>query len=127
MKNETFSVIFKHCVQDACMDMASGQKDAFVNQKTCTNSTLSKGSFQMEVAQYSKMHVEVSRILTFFLGFFVANMMKRWWDQVTTLPDITQVAMVLNGLVRSGKGSTSLKKTILRYCTLFENHSKCRI
>ena len=108
-------------LQDACMDMASGQKDVFVNQSACTNSTLSKGSFQMEVAQYSKMHVEVSRILTFFLGFFVANMMKRWWDQVTTLPDITQVAMVLNGLVRSGKGSTSLKKTILRYCLLSYN------
>ena len=107
-------------LKDACTDRATMRKDKFASVN-CTDLTPNRATFQMEVAQYSKMHVESTRILTFFLGFFVASMMKRWWDQVTTLPDISQVAMVLNGLVKSGKDSLSLKKTILRYCLLSYN------
>ena len=92
---------------------------------TCTtNSTaLSKPKFQKKVEQYYKMFVVVAKILTFFLGFFVSTMMKRWWDQVKSLPDITQVALVLNGLVSNSRKEDSmhLKKTILRYCLLSYN------
>ena len=112
--------VYFFALKDACTDRATMRKDKFASVD-CTDLTPNRATFQMEVAQYSKMHVESTRILTFFLGFFVASMMKRWWDQVTTLPDISQVAMVLNGLVKSGKDSLSLKKTILRYCLLSYN------
>ena len=112
--------VYFFALKDACTDRATMRTDHFASVN-CTDLTPNRATFQMEVAQYSKMHVESTRILTFFLGFFVASMMKRWWDQVTTLPDISQVAMVLNGLVKSGKDSLSLKKTILRYCLLSYN------
>ena len=110
-------------LKDSCIDPVTMQKSHFVDQNNCapTNSRMTKQSFAMEVAQYSKMHVQVSKILTFFLGFYVANMMKRWWDQVSSLPDITQVAMTLNGLVKTQEGSMTLKRTILRHCLLSYN------
>ena len=90
-----------------------------VNQKDCTHSTAiiySRETFQKEAEKYSQVHKTLSSILTFFLGFFVVTMMKRWWDQVSSLPDIAQVAMVLNCLVP--EDSMHKKKTILRYCLL---------
>ena len=93
-----------------------------VNQKDCTHSTAiiySRETFQKEAEKYSQVHKTLSSILTFFLGFFVVTMMKRWWDQVSSLPDIAQVAMVLNCLVPEvPEHSMHLKKTILRYCLL---------
>ena len=44
----------------------------------------------------------MTRILTFLLGFYVATIMKRWWAQITGLPKIADIAMVLNGLVMEG-------------------------
>ena len=109
-------------LKDVCTDATS---DPNIVDMTCTtNSTaLSKPKFQKKVEQYYKMFVVVAKILTFFLGFFVSTMMKRWWDQVKSLPDITQVALVLNGLVSNSRKEDSmhLKKTILRYCLLSYN------
>ena len=69
----------------------------------CTNSTTifkSNETFKYEVQQYKATHKTMTRILTFFLGFFVATMAKRWWDQVSSMPDITQVAIVLNCMTK---------------------------
>ena len=102
--------IYYGALQDACTK---------INQKDCTHSTAffkSRETFKQEAEKYSKVHKTLSSILTFFLGFFVVTMMKRWWDQVSSLPDIAQVAMVLNCLVP--EDSMHKKKTILRYCLL---------
>ena len=93
----------------------------------CTNSTglfESRETFKTEVKQYKKTHETISTILTFFMAFYVAAMMNRWWGQVSSMPDTTQVAMVLNCLVKSEEDSEEnskrlkLKKNILRYCLL---------
>jgi len=56
------------------------------------------------------------------LGFYVATMMRRWWNQISALPDVKLLAMTLNGLVlpdsNDGEKELKLKKTILRYCML---------
>ena len=119
-------VFYFSMLKDLCIDPATMMNNTFVDPNNCvkvneTTASMTKQKFAMEVAQYSKMHVQASKILTFFLGFYVANMMKRWWDQVSSLPDITQVAMALNGLVKTKEGSMTFKKTILRYCLLSYN------
>ena len=83
-----------------------------------TISTWTTEKFQIEVAGIAQMHASLTRILTFFLGFYVGTMMKRWWDQVSHLPNITSLAMFLNGMVPRSHDSLALKKTILRYCLL---------
>ena len=56
------------------------------------------------------------------LGFYVATMMRRWWNQISALPDVKLLAMTLNGLVlpdsNDREKELKLKKTILRYCML---------
>ena len=69
----------------------------------CTKSTsifISNETFAYEVKEYKGTHKTITRTLTFFLGFFVATMAKRWWDQVSSMPDITQVAIVLNCMTK---------------------------
>ena len=114
-------IIYHLVLEDACT--ATKQND-------CTNSTSiskSKATFKTEVEQYYETHKTVTEILTLFLGFFVGIMMQRWWDQVSSMPDITQVSMVLNCLVKSEEGSMELKKTILKYCLLSYNEVMIQI
>ena len=40
-------------------------------------------------------------VTTFLLGFYVSTIMGRWWSQVRSLPQIEDVAFVLNTLVVS--------------------------
>ena len=55
----------------------------------------------------------MTRILTFLLGFYVATIMKRWWAQITGLPKIADIAMVLNGLVMEGMMHNCIYSCIL--------------
>ena len=40
-------------------------------------------------------------VTTFLLGFYVSTIMGRWWSQIRSLPQIKDVAFVLNALVVS--------------------------
>ena len=63
--------------------------------------------------------------ITFLLGFYVNHIVKRWWDQISSLPTIDSIILGLAGLVWCNQnpngGMESIKKfrtTILRYCLL---------
>ena len=74
-----------------------------------------------EIHQVYDTHKMYTKVLTFVLGFYVATMMKRWWEQVSKMPDITLVAMKLNALVNPGNNldqGMQIKHTVLRYCLL---------
>ena len=42
------------------------------------------------------------KVLYFFLGFFSKLIMMRWMTQITYLPRISDVAVILNGVVAPG-------------------------
>ena len=94
------------------------QLDTTICDNSKRISPLHRDKFKMEVKSFAKMHTQLTKIMTFFLAFYVGTMMTRWWCQVSSLPDISVVAMTLNGLVKTTKGSMELKKSILRYCLL---------
>ena len=63
--------------------------------------------------------------ITFFLGFFVNHVVKRWWDQITRMPRIEPMILSLAGLVWPNKNPeggaqeiTSFRVAVLRYCHL---------
>ena len=84
----------------------------------------------------------MTRIITFLLGFYVSMIGKRWWDQVlniwseilfeasfsqvSKLPDVDNLCLVLGGLVwaqpehgpTSPEAALHFKKTIIRYALL---------
>ena len=67
-----------------------------------------------------------TRYLTFILGFYVGQMIKRWWDQVKSMPDIDLVTNFMAGFVQlefkddmqARSSALDLKKKIVRYCLL---------
>ena len=90
-------------LQDACTKP---------NQQNCTNSTSmwkSKEAFRFAVTDSNEKWTIITEVMGIFLGLFVASMMSRWWAQVSSMPDISPVAMVLNCWVKSGEGSLELK------------------
>jgi len=65
----------------------------------------------------------MSRLITFLIGFYVSSNVRRWWEQVSRLPDADNLSMILGGLVwaqsepgpASPEAALHLKKTIVRY------------
>ena len=49
------------------------------------------------------LHKNMVKVLGFMLGFYTATIMTRWWSQISNLPSITDVAMILQSTVISGK------------------------
>jgi len=68
----------------------------------------------------------MTKLITFLLGFYVAMIAKRWWDQIGKLPDAVNFCLVLGGLVwskdkpgpTSAQASLQFKKTVIRYLLL---------
>jgi len=64
--------------------------------------------------------------LTFFLGFYVGQLISRWWDQVKGLPHIETITNSISGFVqlefeeneKEKACAAELRKTIVRYCLL---------
>jgi len=72
-----------------------------------------------------------TKYITFVLGFYVGQVIKRWWDQVKDIPDIDSVTNCLAGFVQlefkdedekkrqqAADDALRLKKKIVRYCLL---------
>jgi len=67
-----------------------------------------------------------TRYLTFILGFYVGQTIKRWWDQIRSLPYIEPITNCMAGFVQlefqediKGKeAALELRKKIARYCLL---------
>jgi len=87
---------------------------------TCTKRVMSY------FAKWDENEKIMTRIITFLLGFYVSAIAKRWWDQVSKLPDVDYLGLVLGGLVwvQPGPGPASaeaalyFKKTVIRYVLL---------
>ena len=68
-----------------------------------------------------------TRYLTFILGFYVGQMIKRWWDQVKSIPYIDSITNCMAGFVqlefkdeesKAKVAALELKKKVVRYCLL---------
>ena len=56
-----------------------------------------EGSFCKSTKNWKLDHKNMVKVLGFLLGFYTATVMKRWWSQISHMPLITNVSMVLNG------------------------------
>ena len=64
----------------------------------------------------------ILRLLTFLLGFYVSQVVKRFWEQVLAVPQLDQVCLYLSGLVWSKDGNKEeereFKRDVARLCLL---------
>ena len=56
-----------------------------------------KSGFCKSTKNWKDDHKNMVKVLGFLLGFYTATVMKRWWSQISHMPMITDVTMVLNG------------------------------
>ena len=87
---------------------------------------------------YRNSFCSITKLLTFFLGFYVSQVMARWWYQISANPSMDNICLALNGVVfytsetnaRTTKDEENFKKKIIRYCLLswtmcMSNFSQC--
>ena len=117
----TFFFVWPNCPKDEYKKAGEWKGD----YEHCENATFTQQMFKREVKQVADAHKSFVKVITFVLGFYVGTMMRRWWSQISKLPDITQVAMALNGFVEPNPNdpeevtrAKKLKHDILRYCML---------
>jgi len=74
--------------------------------------------FEMLARWCGKMYTGLP--LTFLLGFYVALVVKRWWEQYCFLPWPDSIAFFLRGLVIGGdeEKNRMVRRTVIRYCLL---------
>ena len=54
------------------------------------------------VANFRDFEKSTRKVLTILLGFFVATIVKRWWDQTSKIPRLDKLAMALNVIIQEG-------------------------
>jgi len=62
-----------------------------------------KQRLEFKVIEMQAHHTETMFVVTLLLGFYVKTMISRWWRQLCSMPDITDVACALNAFVKNGK------------------------
>ena len=63
---------------------------------------------------------DMSKIITFLVGFYVSTIVKRWWEQVRHLPlpvvaTNIQLANIIEDTKLNADEALNLKKRIMRY------------
>ena len=113
---------------------AGGEKSAKEAAKACRKQT--ESSFK----RWNENSSLFLKLFTFLIGFYVSNIVSRWWAKVRSIPEVENPLLVLSGLViPSGRedetgpnqmaqvdrlsltspcGITEIKKIIARYCLL---------
>jgi len=75
--------------------------------------------FEDLVSYFNKNLSPLSKDLTFLLGFYVSQIVRRWWDQYKLLPWPDSLVLLSHGLVNyEAEMSVEFFRTIMRYCML---------
>jgi hypothetical protein len=64
----------------------------------------------------------IIKILALLLGFYASTLMRRWWGQVSKLPRLNDVAMVMNAIFQPGINYAKLIMVFLVVEFLREGH-----
>ena len=80
----------------------------------------SKKEFEDLVTYFNKNISPLSKDLTFLLGFYVSQIVRRWWDQYKMLPWPDSLVLLSHGLVDYAKKPQAVEffQTIMRYIML---------
>ena len=64
---------------------------------------MTKEGFKEKAANIREHERTIIKILALLLGFYASTLMRRWWGQVSKLPRLNDVAMVMNAIFQPGK------------------------
>ena len=62
-----------------------------------------KQGFRYHVKDMKEYEKATIKVLALLLGFFVSTIMNRWWGQLVKLPQLADIAMILNGIITASR------------------------
>jgi len=75
-----------------------------------------KGNFESVVQYFDTNLGSIQKDLTFLLGFYVSNIVRRWWTQYQLLPWPDTIVLLSHGLVNfQAEKSVEFCRTVMRY------------
>ena len=97
------SKYFKLCLVDdkaevnrTCVS-ATKNADEFESKQNCG------GIIAANVENFRTFEGNTRKVISVLLGFFVATIVKRWWDQTAKIPRLDKLAISLNAIMQEGK------------------------
>ena len=105
-----------NCTKDAtskhfklCLESEENKKE----NKTCVSATTKPDEFESKqncagiiaanVKNFRTFEGNTRKVISVLLGFFVATIVKRWWDQTAKIPRLDKLAISLNAIMQEGK------------------------
>lgn len=75
--------------------------------------------FDKVIDYFNKNLSPLAKEMTFLLGFYVSNVVRRWWDQYKSLPWPDTLVAISHALVDfDNEAGMEFCQTIMRYCML---------
>ena len=109
------SKYFKLCLVDdkaevnwTCVS-ATKNADEFESKQNCG------GIIAANVENFRTFEGNTRKVISVLLGFFVATIVKRWWDQTSKIPRLEKLAISLNAIMQEGKNLIYKKESIVKY------------
>ena len=116
-KKDKTSKFFKLClVEEPEKTETVEQKDPKkpkIDTKTCVSANNHLNQFESKqdcggiiaanVENFRTFEGNTRKVISVLLGFFVATIVKRWWDQTAKIPRLDKLAISLNAIMQEGK------------------------
>ena len=117
-KKDKTSKFFKLCLVEEPENKTETvqQKDPNtpkIDTKTCVSANNHLNEFESKqdcggiiaanVANFRTFEGNTRKVISVLLGFFVATIVKRWWDQTAKIPRLDKLAISLNAIMQEGK------------------------
>ena len=131
MEKDKTSQLFKLCLVEEPENKTNTveQKDpnkTKIDTKTCVSATKYPNEFESKqdcggiiasnVENFRTFEGNTRKVISVLLGFFVATIVKRWWDQTSKIPRLDKLAISLNAIMQEGKNHIYIKVSyIVKY------------
>jgi len=120
-----FQILYQYEIFSTCKDIRNDVNGTEPTEPEAEAAVCNR-AWHDWVAGMKESEATATKYLTFILGFYVGQMIKRWWDQVKSLPDIDSITNCLAGFVqlefddnqKAQDNALRLKKKVVRYCLL---------
>ena len=82
---------------------------------------MTKEGFKEKAAKIRDHERTIIKILALLLGFYASTLMRRWWGQVSKLPRLNDVAMVMNAIFQPGINTSYLTDSYISFTLKLES------
>ena len=132
----TIQVLYQLDMPQLCPNFAEHMGGVKSTKKTQKIIEACRKQTEASFKQWNENSSLFLKLFTFLIGFYVSNIVSRWWAKVRSIPEVENPLLVLSGLVipsgredesgpnqnrlslKSPCGVTEIKKIIARYCLL---------